>query len=199
MDHHAISHVTQMTMRGLQDYLRERGVVISGIRRASLEDLCLRASEIGLEVDPDGLLEDRTEILQSKLTTPNGVILQNPYHICVSPNISSLPLITGIDIYNYLKQCSDYTHSTLRQFHKMEGYGLFEDGHVMDLQCGPFPEDPHFFIVHSHVKPRTRDEDPLTKLKYYKTWIILVHIDEEEEGQAEPTPIFSAYCTCKGG
>ena len=49
-------------LKVLQQYLRARGVVISNQRKLDLVRLCEAAEEIGIEVDHDGLLEDREEI-----------------------------------------------------------------------------------------------------------------------------------------
>ena len=43
-------------------------MVISGQRKLELTELCSVAREISLDVDPDGLVEDRTEVISEKLT-----------------------------------------------------------------------------------------------------------------------------------
>ena len=48
-----------------------------------------------------------------------------------------------------------------------------------------------YVAVKAHVKPRTNDNDPVSKKGYYACWIILKTCDEGS--------IHSAYCTCKGG
>ena len=51
--------------------------------------------------------------------------------------------------------------------------------------------DKHCFVI-AHVKPRTNDKDPISKLPYYKLWIIFDKHDLH-------TSIYSANCSCKGG
>ncbi|KAH3883451.1 hypothetical protein DPMN_007408 [Dreissena polymorpha] len=58
----------------------------------------------------------------------------------------------------------------------MEGYTMAKAGYV---------------AVKAHVKPRTNDNDPVSKKGYYACWIILKTCDEGS--------IHSAYCTCNGG
>ena len=55
----------------LQKFLQERGVVFSGARKLALVELCLLANSLGLELDPGGLKEDRTEVVSAKLTRNN--------------------------------------------------------------------------------------------------------------------------------
>ena len=58
-----------MTVSELQAFLVDRGVVVSGLRKAELSDLAEKAYEIGqrLEFDPNALLEDREEMVGAKL------------------------------------------------------------------------------------------------------------------------------------
>ena len=65
-------------MKELELYLSERSVTFSGRNKASLVELCQAAHELGLEVDPDGLIEDRGEVILSKLTLNDGRQLTNP-------------------------------------------------------------------------------------------------------------------------
>ncbi len=117
---------SRISMSELQKCLKDRGVVVSHERRSSLEDLFTAATQLNLSVDPDGICEDRGFIIAHKLVTPSGHQLDNSslLHL-TSSDISILPIIAHIDVYNYLKVSSHYTYSTLRQNHKMEAYGLF--------------------------------------------------------------------------
>ncbi len=47
------------SVKELHLYLKERGVPYGRLLKQSLVELCNLAAEIGLEVDPDGLIEDR--------------------------------------------------------------------------------------------------------------------------------------------
>ena len=52
----------RQSVKELQEYLKSKGVVSSMLRKADLTELCCLAKDIGIEVDPDGLLEDRDDI-----------------------------------------------------------------------------------------------------------------------------------------
>ena len=57
------------------EYLGSYGVTLSGQKKCDLTSLCDLAIEVGLPVDPDGLVEDREEVLLGKLTTHDGLLL----------------------------------------------------------------------------------------------------------------------------
>ena len=54
---------TKKSVKELQGYLKERGVPYTNILKAGLVELCTKAAALGIEVDPDGLVEDRAEVL----------------------------------------------------------------------------------------------------------------------------------------
>lgn len=100
-------------------------------------------------------------------------------------------------MYNYLLGFGDYDHFSLREIHKMEGYGLFQDGFVLDLEVVKFDSTPAYVAVKCKVKPRrTKDTDSATARLYYSGWIVCTsHLS----GSVQASSVFSAYCTCKGG
>ena len=67
---------------------------------------------------------------------------------------------------------------------------MFIDGYVQLLAPGD-ESDKYVFLI-GHVKPRTNDKDPISKLPYYKLWIIL----DKNESHSR---VFTAQCSCKGG
>ena len=74
-------------------------------------------------------------MLKEKLTTQTKKLLPNPETVQGSKEINVLPPISIFDIYNYLVTFEQYDHAALRQYHKMEGFGLYEDGYVLDVEC----------------------------------------------------------------
>ncbi len=182
------------SVKELQLYLQERGVPISNIRKAELVDLCEAATELDIEIDPDGLLEDREEVIRSKLLTPTGLTLTNPCLVNQNISVQNLPPVGIFDIYNYLIRHESHTHASLRDYQKMEGYGMFKDGHVQDIKSVQFDDAPGYFAIISKVKPRTKEKDPVTKLKFYTAWVVLTNSIEFSTGS-----VYSAYCCCKGG
>ena len=97
-----------------------------------------------------------------------------------------------MDIYNCLITFADYDHAGLRDFRKMEGYTMHKDGFVLSIEADNFLGTEDFCFVKANVKPRTRDVDPVTKLKHYKAWIVMTR-------DLSKCHIKSSYCTCKGG
>ena len=90
------------SVKELESYLKERCVSVSNSRKASLVQLCAAAAELDIEVDPDGLVEDRAEVIQQKLTL-DVQQLTNPSILREFTNdLSNVPRISIIDMYSYL-------------------------------------------------------------------------------------------------
>ena len=144
---------------------------------------------MGIEVDPDGLLEDREDVLIEKLNIPNGQLTLPCILPGYGPQLDILPLVGVLDLYLYLKTFSDYDKASFRDARKMESYTMSQDGYVRDISCVKYPE-PHsnYFGVMGKVKPRTNEQDPITQI--YSAWLILDAKDD--------SPIKSAHCVCKG-
>lgn len=182
----------------LQEYLRLRGVVISGFRKQELVDLCCEAEQLGIDIDPDGILEIKSETVTSKLLVKldddSSVNLPLPSLLPSSNDFSFLPFITTFDVLTYLNQSRFYSWAEVRDHTKMEGYGMYQDGFVLDVTAGKFEAEAENFFYHIHfrVKPRCRTADPLTGLQYYLGWIILSSSEKNSR-------IVSAYCCCCGG
>ncbi len=157
------------SVKELQNFLKTRGVTFSKERKAGLTLLCEKALNLNIEVDPDGLCEDREDVLREKLTF-GGDMIQCPTVLNdYSNNIAILPLLCIIDIYNYLHSYEENEYSTanFRDYHKMEGYTMAKDGLVVDMCFSRYPDVQEFIGIKSQVKPRTKDKDPKTKLSYY--------------------------------
>lgn len=56
--------------------------------KVNLIELCVKAAELGIQVDPDGLLEDRDIVINEKVTTPTGIVLEHPDKIKTSLDLS---------------------------------------------------------------------------------------------------------------
>ena len=174
-----------------QAFLRDRGVTVSGQKKTELAELCEIARGISLEFDPDGLYEDREEIIVDKLTD-GDVKLPNPSLHAGSSDLSALPFFSMFDVFTYLMSTLD--HATVRDFQKSEGYTMMTDGYVKAMEVVSFPEHSEYFALKAHVKPRTRDKDPVTGAAFYYPWIIMSTL-----GNRTRSCILSAFCTCKGG
>jgi len=124
--------------RGIQS--SERG---KGKRRAELLELCQNAAEMKQQ-KLEEVVESFDRVLEEKLQTNEG-LLPNPDTLrSWSHNFASIPEFTFADLYSYLVGKDDYSVENLRLFKSLDGYKLFHDGHVEDLQCcrlenKPFP------------------------------------------------------------
>ena len=85
------------TVSALQKFLKDRDVPCANERKAALEDLVIACQSLNLPVDPDGLLEDRSEVMLEKLRFEGGE-LPNPTCLIPTPDISCLPKIELYDI-----------------------------------------------------------------------------------------------------
>ncbi|XP_053398661.1 uncharacterized protein LOC128556868 [Mercenaria mercenaria] len=78
-----------------------------------------------------------------------------------------------------------------RHYHKLEGYTMQPDGYVLDVTCVDYSNG--YIALKSHVKPRTCDKDPVSKLSFYSSWIIV------KNDERSTSCVLSAYCSCRGG
>ena len=68
----AINDFSRKTVKELQEFLKVRGVTTTNKKKSELITLCEAAKSINIDVDPDGLRDDRPEVLLKKLTTDDG-------------------------------------------------------------------------------------------------------------------------------
>ena len=172
-------------------YLRDTGVVTARYLKSGLLELCIAAEQLGIEVDPDGLIEDRHEIVSSKLRVEGGELEISPLLSDYSTNIVILPLLSIFDIYNYLISFTDYTHGTFWDVTKMEASAMAKDGYVRTVMAALYASHDRYYAILSKVKPRTQEKDPISKLDHYPVWIIMW--DNEDRR------IKSTLCHSKGG
>ena len=98
----------------------------------------IAAEQLGIEVDPDGLIEDKHEIVSSKLRVEGGELEIPPLLSDYSTNIGILPLLSTFGNYNYLISFTDYTHGTFRDVTKVEAYSMAKDGYVRTIMAPPY-------------------------------------------------------------
>jgi hypothetical protein len=67
-------------------------------------------------------------------------MLPNPATVKGSQDLRILPPFTIFDIYNYLLTFDQYSDSLLRNYQKMEAFGLFEDRYVLNIACCALPD-----------------------------------------------------------
>ena len=89
------------------------------------------------------------------MKTTSGLVLPNPSLINENrENLSILPPISIFDIYQHLLPFS--VNETLHNYNKLEGFTMYKDGHVLNVQKVTFPYASDYFAIKSQVKPRTK-------------------------------------------
>ena len=86
----------------------QNAIVTAGYLKSGLAKLCAAAHELGIEIDPDGLVEDKHEVIQDKLKTSCGELMCGKSLVevqCLSSKQNSWPAITlimnGIVVRNF--------------------------------------------------------------------------------------------------
>ena len=106
----ADANFNRKSVKELQKYLKVRGVTLADWWKAELVEICEAAGRLGINVDPDGLLEDREDILREKLLISEGLMLPNPETVKGSQDLRILPPFAIFDIHNYLLTFDQYCH-----------------------------------------------------------------------------------------
>ena len=106
-------------------------------------------TKTGSLVKGGGLQEGMNLVIANKLRLDKGDCLPIPSAYEGSGDISFVPSITVIDTYKYLLNFSQYDHTTLRNYYKMEGYTTFQDGFVLDVQGVRLPG--HYVAIKAKV------------------------------------------------
>ena len=114
-----MDNFTTKSVKDLQKFLKDRGVVFTGYYKAGLVELCNSAALIGLQIDPDGLVEDCEEFVSSKLILGQSLLTLPNLLYYYSNNISIIPQVNIFDIYNHLVTFRDYDHAIFRDYMKM--------------------------------------------------------------------------------
>ena len=181
------------TVNQLQSYLKARGVSVTNKRKYELIQLCKVACEMDIELDPDGIQEDKLKTKQSKLCFKDGTNLKDPGTLDGVNDLSILPYIGIVDLYDHLRSIHSCENmKVLKQWNKTEGFQMHKDGYVIDVVIGQYEENENCCFIKGKVKPRTNDKDPISKLPFYKTWVIV-------NKDAPKNILKSAFCSCKGG
>ena len=128
------------TLSGPQQFLKSRGVPYSGVKKATLEHLAELAAEINIEIDPDGLLEDREEVLRNKLNLlEDGESLPHPSSLTSTADLTASPGISMRAIYNYqLEAKSQYSAGELKQPHNSDAWQMMRDKFAYDTMYAEF-------------------------------------------------------------
>ena len=176
-------------VENLKKYLSDCGIQLSdrgkGKRRAELLELCQNAAEMKQQ-KLEEVVESFDRVLEEKLQTKEGLLLNPDTLRSWSHNFASIPEFTFADLYSYLVGKDDYSVENLRSFKSLHGYKLFHDGHVEDLQCCRLENKPFsYFQFKVKRAERTKTEDGQST---YNGFFILKSSAKDH----------AAYCPCKG-
>ena len=86
------------TVKELQQFFETESCEFSRIPQGWTLDLSQTAEDIDLAVDPDGLIEDREEVIQSKLHTLQRILHLKEFLPNLSLDITALPQINIFDL-----------------------------------------------------------------------------------------------------
>ena len=112
---------TFKTVAQLTAYLRERGISCAKNNKAALEELVAAARQLDLEVDPDGILEDREPVIREKLSPfSDKPSLASPETLDCESDLSQIPNLSTIDIFVYLQNRNVSAYAGLREHKKTE-------------------------------------------------------------------------------
>jgi len=106
----------------LRQFLKDRGVEYGKRNKDELLELFTLAAETNIEFDPGGIRDDIRSVIVRKLLLDNGDSLPLPSTSEGAGDISFIPAITVIDIYNFLLPLGQYDHAMLRNYHKIKMY-----------------------------------------------------------------------------
>ena len=59
--------------------------------------------------------------MHSKLSTEEGILLKLPFLCEATNDLSILPAVSIFDLYNYLRNCKEFNHVSMRDFEKNGG------------------------------------------------------------------------------
>ena len=123
----------------LRKYLVLHGVQTSDLGKAynkeQLSRLAFQAWKLRLqEISADS--EDTSELILSKHDTPDQGRLPLVSSIKQGwpRDFSNAPTFTYADLYNYMIMKPGYDHDGLKAYKGLQGYKLYEAGHVVNLQ-----------------------------------------------------------------
>ena len=104
--------------------------MVSGQGRLELAELCKIAREVNLQIDPDNVIEDRSDVIAHKLKD-GDTCFSNPALATGIQDRSVLSYFNFMDIFSYLlTNNSSFSLLRLRDYQKSEGCSLMTDGFV---------------------------------------------------------------------
>ena len=159
-----------MTMAGLKEYLRERGVAVTGHLKPALIAIANAVEKMMLPIDPNFEKATNTD---SKLIIHDMVIadpLSGSYEVV--NNFNDSPPFGLYDIFNHLiYHSTDYDKQGLAAYKSFDDYRLFQDGYVESLLTKTLTnEGVHLYL--GKVRPAMKEKTDEGKT-FYDLWFIV--------------------------
>lgn len=180
--------INSLRLPELREYLRARGVTITGYSKAALTEIALSVYALYLPVDPDYQQDLVLCDIKGKLKKaglPDKILLELAGY---TTDFTDIPLFGLIDIFNYMIfNKSDYDGKKLKGYKSFDR--LFYDGHVESLEYNHIADNSAVCVFLAKVKPTQRDKTYLNKT-FYDLWIVL----DKEDGF-----VVTGHCECIGG
>lgn len=146
--------INSLRLPELREYLRARGVTITGYNKAALQEIALSVYALNLPVDPDyqqdSVLRDiKVKLKRARLPDKNPLELAG-----YTADFTDIPLFGLIDVFNYMIfNKSDYDGKKLKGYKSFEDYRLFYDGHVESLEYNHIADNSAVCVFRAKVKP----------------------------------------------
>lgn len=140
-------------------------MTFSNSKKVEPTELCKFATEVIIEVEPDGLVKDREKVLWTKLHG-NGQTLVNPQLLVGTGDLSRLPSFSIFDMYNFLLSHEGFTHESLQEYQKQEGYTMFKDGYAISLTSATY-DTPGLIIYSCIYSSKSHSTDHIQQLQSF--------------------------------
>jgi len=178
-----------MNVAELKQFLKERGVSVSGYLKTSLVEIASAVKRMVLPVDPN-FEKDQTADADKLII--HDVLIPNPFSQRTMNNFNSSPPFGLYDIFIYLiHHSTDDDKQGLAAYNSFDDYRLFDDGYVESLLTAQLnQEGVHVYVA--KVRPFMKIKTDEGK-EHYDLWFIL-----EGRGTNQGS-VLQARCKCKGG
>ena len=165
-----------MTVQQLREFLNSRGVPNAGKQRQELETLARKADEVYTAREEC----DRAESEKKRrcVRAHDGSVRDlNEKTVAWTKDLKKLPFITCTDVFVYLSVDCSWTRERMKRHKEDDGYRMFIDNHVEEVELGTIQGDNDFLYVRGRVKPEQRQT-----ASRYSTWILCAASGEVKSG-----------------
>lgn len=172
--------IQRMKVEELKRFLTDRGIPSGGKRKQELIELVLKARDKYNVIEPCD--HDESERNRRRVVKDDGSLIDlNGKQVLWTSNLRTLPKLVLRDVFVYLVNSCNWTAERLSQYASDDGYLMFKDNHIENLQVGKIENHNEYVYVKASVKPEQRQG-----AQRYNTWLL----------QSSDASIVSAGCAC---